>query len=367
MRRPTTPRFDRKRAVWLGVSVALLAGIVWYLPRVADFSEVWKHIRAMSPAELAILAAVAGWNLVTYWVGMVQATPGLKYRQAMVVTESATAVSNTIPGGSAISLGLTYKMMGSWGFSKSRITQSLLVSGIWNNFVKLGMPVLAVVLLAFQGHLTGSRILTGAFGIAALVAAVGVFALILRSERFAWRVGERAGRILRRPLHLLRRPPADGWGDATVKFRGRVVDVVRHSWIRLTISCLIGHLSLLVVLIVALRDVGVSNAEVSWIEILAVFAFVRLLTAVPIMPGGVGIIEIGLISGLTGAGGDHAQVVAAVLVFRLLTYVVPIVFGIVTYVFWRSNRSWLDSAPPATTFRAPAATATGPATVGASR
>ncbi len=76
------------------------------------------------------------------------------------------------------------------------------------------------------------------------------------------------------------------------------------------------------------------------------FAFVRLLTAIPLMPGGLGIIEVGLIAGLTTAGGDKAQVVAAVLVYRMLTYVVPIAFGIVTYLFWKRNTSWLDSAPP---------------------
>ncbi len=64
------------------------------------------------------------------------------------------------------------------------------------------------------------------------------------------------------------------------------------------------------------------------------------------MPGGLGIVELGLISGLTAAGGDKAQVVAAVLVYRTLTYLVPIAFGIVTYLFWKRNTSWLNSAPP---------------------
>ena len=345
-RTDTTRTFDRKRIIWMGISVALLGGIVWYLPRVADFPSVWTHIRAMSAVELGILGLFAAWNLITYWMTMVTVTPGLTYRQAMVATESSTAVANTIPGGSAISLGVTYKMLGSWGFSKSRITQSLLVSGIWNNFVKLGMPILALVLLAFSGQVTGSRILAGSLGIAGLVGAVTVFALILRSETFARKAGERAGRAIRRPLHLLHRPPADGWGDATVKFRDRVVGMVRLTWKRLTVVSLVGHLSLYAVLLIALRDVGVSNQEVSWIEVLAVFAFVRLLTAVPIMPGGVGIIEVGLIRGMTTAGGERSQVVAAVLVFRALTYVVPIVFGIATYLFWRANRSWLNSAPP---------------------
>jgi uncharacterized protein (TIRG00374 family) len=237
---------------------------------------------------------------------------------------------------------------------------SLLVSGLWNNFVKLGMPVLALALLAFQGNANESGIVAGVFGIGALVVAVVVFALILRSEEFARLVGDGVGRLLNRPRALLHRPPAEGWGHATAKFRGRVVGLVRRSWVWLTVSTVVGHLSLYLVLLVTLRDVGVSNDEVSWIEVLAVFAFVRLLTAIPLTPGGLGIVELGLIGGLTTAGGEKPQVVAAVLVYRVLTYVVPILFGVLTYVYWRRNRSWLNSAPPLDQALTPATvTATG--------
>jgi len=338
---------NARKAARLGVSLALVVAIFWFvLPQVADFSKVWAEIRAMTMSELVILAVVAGWNLMTYWIVTVAATPGLTYRQAMVVTESSTAVANTIPGGSAIAVGLTYSMLGSWGFSKSRSTVSLVVSGIWNNFVKLGMPILALALLAFQGQAGTSRVVAGMVGIAALIGAVGLFAFILHDEHVAFRVGEAFGRGMTGPRRLLRRPPATGWGDAMTKFRGRVIGLVRRSWIWLTVSTLIGHLSLYLVLLVTLRDIGVANQEVSWVEILAVFAFVRLLTAIPLTPGGLGIVELGLIGGLTAAGGDHAQVVAAVLVYRALTYVAPIVFGVLTYLYWRRNRSWLDSAPP---------------------
>ena len=100
-------------------------------------------------------------------------------------------------------------------------------------------------------------------------------------------------------------------------------------------------------LVTSLRVMGVSDDEVGWAEVLAVFAFARLLTAIPLTPGGVGVVELALITGLTRAGGDAAQVVAAVLLFRLLTYVLPIVLGAFTYVVWRRKRSWwTDSAPP---------------------
>ena len=76
------------------------------------------------------------------------------------------------------------------------------------------------------------------------------------------------------------------------------------------------------------------------------FAFARLLTAIPLTPGGVGVVELALIAGLTAAGGEDAPVVAAVLLFRGLTYVLPILLGAIAYVYWRRNRSWRDSAPP---------------------
>jgi uncharacterized protein (TIRG00374 family) len=341
------PTLTRKRIVSVGLSLALLAAILYFVvPSLPDFSTVWGYVTAMTPLELGILALVAAWNLATYWLVMVAATPGLTYRQAMVATQSSTAVANTLPGGSAISVGLTYAMMGSWGFSKSRTTVSLVVAGIWNNFVKLGMPVLALALLAFSGQASASRVLAGSIGVAALVGSVAVFAFILHSEDFAQRAGIRAGRMATPLRRILHKGPAAGWDVATLRFRNRIIGIVRHAWIRLSVTSLVGHFSLFLVLVVTLRDIGVSQDEVSWIQALAVFAFVRLLTAVPIMPGGLGIVELGLIGGLTTAGGDRAQVVAAVLVYRTLTYILPIAFGIVTYLFWKRNTSWIDTAPP---------------------
>ena len=66
-------------------------------------------------------------------------------------------------------------------------------------------------------------------------------------------------------------------------------------------------------------------------EALAVFAFARLLTAIPFTPGGLGIIEVALITGLAASGGARAEVAAAVLIFRALTYVLPIPVGLGTY------------------------------------
>jgi putative heme transporter len=341
---------DRRRsstgrtALRVGLSLVLVVAIFYYLLRDIDLGQVWAAIRDMTWLELALLGLISIWNLATYALVWMSVTPGLSFWRAMVMTQATTAVTNTVPAGSAIGVGMTYGMLGSWGYSRSRTTTAVLVSGVWNSFAKLGLPVLALALVAVQGNASAGRITAALAGIAGLVAAVVVFALILRSEEQARRFGVLAGRVASRVLRLVGRPPVDGWELATVKFRNRTVDLLEHGWVPITVATLVSHVSLYAVLLAALRQVGVSDAEVGWAEVLAVFAFARLATAIPITPGGAGLVEAVLIGGLTAAGGDREQVTAAVLVFRALTWGLPIVVGIVCFLWWRRRALTVEAA-----------------------
>lgn len=346
-----------RRSLQAAVSILLVGGIFWYvLHQFADLSSVWAAMRTLTGAEIAVLVLFTGWNLITYWIVVVCATPGLTYPQAAVVTQSTTAVANSLPAGGAIGVGLTYTILGSWGFSKSRATLSVLVTGIWNNFVKLGMPIVAIAWLALEGQPGAGSLVAALAGVAGLVAAIVIFALVLRSEAFAVQVGLVGQRIMSSLRGVFRKGRVTGWDLAVTRFRSRVIGLVSHRWVGLTLATVVSHLSLYAVLLVSLREMGVSQAEVSASQVLAAFAFARLLTAIPLTPGGVGIVELALITALTRAGGDRPAVVAAVLIFRLLTYVLPIVLGGLAYLYWRANRSWRDAAPPMPAELSPAPT-----------
>jgi uncharacterized membrane protein YbhN (UPF0104 family) len=329
----------------------LIVAIFYYLLRDIDLGQVWAQVTAMTWLELATLGLASAWNLATYALVWMAVTPGLSFWRATVMTQSTTAVTNTVPAGSAVGVAMTYGMLGSWAYSRSRTTTAVLVSGVWNTFAKLGLPVLALALVALQGDAGAGRLTAATAGIGALVAAVAVFALMLRSERMARRVGELAGRAASRVLGLFGRPPLAGWELATVKFRTRTLQLLGRGWVPITAATLVSHLSLFAVLLVSLRQVGVSDAEVGWAEALAVFAFARLATAIPITPGGAGVVEAVLIGGLTAAGGDREQVTAAVLVYRALTWGLPIVVGIACYLWWgrRSLTATSTEAPAAET------------------
>lgn len=327
-----------KRTLRVGASIVLVVAIFFFaLPKIADFSDVWTEIGAMTPIELGAMLVATLWNIFTYWFVMMSSLPGSNIWQTMKVNQASTAVANTLPGGGAIGVGVTYGMYGSYGFSRSQISLSVLISGIWNNFVKLGMPVVALVFVALDSNVGGGFVIAAVIGLIVLLVAIGSFGAVLSSDRLAAAVGRRIEKIVSSLRRLFRKEPLVGIAEKTVAFRHDAISLVRERWFSLTLSTIVSHVSLYLVLLIALRNVGVSEQEVSWPEILAAFAFVRLISALPITPGGLGVVELGLTAALVTAGGERAPVVAAVLVYRALTYLLPIPIGLLMYVNYRKG------------------------------
>lgn len=327
-----------KRTLRIGASIALvIAAFFFGLPKIADLSEVRTEIGAMSWVEVAVLIAIALWNIVAYWFVMMASLPGSDIWQSMKVNGASTAVANILPGGGALGIGVTYGMYGGYGFTRSEVSLSILITGIWNAFVKLGMPIAALALVAVENDVGPGLLLASLIGLIFLLVSVGAFIAILASDRLALAVGARLERIVSGLKRMFRKPPATGLAAATVTFRHDAIGLVKHSWLSLTTATLVSHLALFAVLLIALRNVGVEAEEVAWAEALAAFAFVRLLTALPITPGGLGVIELGLSAALVAAGGPEAQVVAAVLVFRALTYLLPMPIGLGMYLSWKGS------------------------------
>ena len=96
-----------------------------------------------------------------------------------------------------------------------------------------------------------------------------------------------------------------------------------------------GNLAVFVVLLVSLRAVGITSSEVTWIEAFAGWALARALQLIPLTPGGVGPVELGLTGILVGLGGANAEVVAAVLLYRAFTVLPTLLLGLATIAAWR--------------------------------
>ena len=315
------------------IAVALLVGV---LPALADFTEVWAAIRDLDQVAVALLLALAAWNILTYQFVIMAALPGLPLAQAFMVGQISTAVSNTIPAGAAVGVGVTYAMFSSFGYGAATIGIAAALTGLWNTFVKLGLPIVALAILAVQGDPHPAALGAALAGLAALVAAVVGLILIVRSDRFAGSIGAMLQRVVSWLAKPFRRGPFTGWDASLREFRVKTAQVLQRRWLWLTLTSILSHVSLFALLLASLRAVGVSAQEVSWAEVLAAFASVRLVTALPITPGGIGLVEVGMTGALVLAGGGQAEVVAGVLVFRVLSYAIQVPIGAVCWVWWRA-------------------------------
>ena len=99
-------------------AILVIAVFTFALPKLADFSEVWREITEMTWIEIGSLVFAGVWNLFTYWLVMMAALPRSNVWQVSKVNLATTAVSNTLPAGGALGVAATFGMFSSYGFTK---------------------------------------------------------------------------------------------------------------------------------------------------------------------------------------------------------------------------------------------------------
>jgi uncharacterized protein (TIRG00374 family) len=291
----------------------------------------------MTGLQLMLVVGAAAASLVAGWVVICSVLPAIRLREAAAVNLGSTAVANTLPAGGALAMGISWAMLSGWGVSASDYVLYTLVSGIWNVFARLGLPVVALLIIVTAGRPQAGLLAAAAAGLVLLVIVAVGFGLLLRSESFAVRADAALGRALAIACRLARRAPPSRAAGSLLGFRERARGLIAERGWRITAATAASNLALWLVLLASVRGLGLSQAQVPWQTSLAAFAFVRLVTVLPVTPGGAGITELGLVGILTAGAGHRVagQVTAAVLLYRAVTYLAPIPCGAIAYAAWR--------------------------------
>jgi putative heme transporter len=318
----------------LGLAVVVVTFAV-VLPRIANYGDVWDVVQTIDTTWLLVLGGTVVLNIVTYAPPWMIALPGLRFRQALPFTQASTAFTYIAPGGGLVGMAGSYGLLRAWGFESGEVTRAVAITGIWNQLSNLLLPVVAVALLSIEGGRDAVLTTAAIVGAVVFTVAVGILALVLWTDGLAESLGALAERAVNRLLRIVRRGPVGGWPAALVRFRHDTVDLIRRRWVLLTLAAVAGNLAVFLVLLVSLRAVGVSASEVTWIEAFAGWSLARALQLVPLTPGGVGPVELGLTGILVGLGGPNAEVVAAVLVYRAFTVLPTLLLGLATIAAWR--------------------------------
>jgi len=329
----------KKRMAIGGIGIAVLVGtFVFILPRIADYRSVWDVVRGLSWEQIGVLVLATIANLATYAPPWMAALPGISYRNATVLTLASTSSTYIAPGVAAVGVATSYAMLRGWGFSGRPVSIAVAVTGIWNQFALLGFPVIALAALTLQ-HEQNSLLQTVALiGLAVFVVAVAAFAAGLSTPTLARKLGDLAARIVDFFLRLIHRKPVKWDGESFVNWRNETIKLLSRRWHVLTLATLAGQLTVFVVMLASLRVCNVTAAQVTFTEAFAAWSLARLLGSLPLTPGGLGFVEVGLTGALVGFGGHNADVVAAVLIYRFLTIVPTLLLGLLAGATWRRHR-----------------------------
>lgn len=321
--------------------LGLLLGIVlvvWGLPRIAQttWSEVFHTLGHVGFGSVMMLFGLMCVGLWSYTFTLTGSLPGLRHFQALIVNLCGSSAGNLVPGGGAAGVAVTYAAFRSWGFSRRDISTSIIVTGVWNLLARMILPVTGLIaLLVAGGELPVAVVRGGLIGAAAGLLLLAVFIAALASERAAGSIGRSVDRVLRpllRRFQPLRKVPVD---DLISDQRARIINVVRRGWVKMTFGLVAFFLVYYVLFWQSLHVVGL---RMTFAHMFAAYAVGRLLTAIGITPGGVGVTEGGTVAVLIAFGADPAQALAGAVLFSLYTHVMEVPLGALAYLGWATSK-----------------------------
>ena len=320
----------------LAIIVLIFVGVI---PQFASYQDAWTAMSNMGAWWWVAILIAATVNQISFVWPYQAVLDRLRFRHGFIETQTTTAISNTVPAGGAVAIGMTFRMFGSFGFANVPISTAVVATGIWNLAFKFGLPIVAVILVVVTGQNAGGAIGAAVIGVAIIVVSGVVLWLTFRSEKSAHWVGRLGDRILNWCLHFFHKPSSDRLENSVLHFRDQTNDIVhRRGWM-LTGTVLASQIAVFVLVLFSARGVGISSDQVSFLQVLLSFAVARLAGAIPITPGGLGTVDAAFIGMLTAFGANSSDALAADMVWRATTYFPPIFIGIGTYLFWKRNEA----------------------------
>jgi putative heme transporter len=328
---------DRKKTIIGSIVAVVFLAIVFarVIPQIGSYAEAADYIQAMTVASIVGLVAVTLFYLFVYGWPFVAATPGLRYKQGFIVNQSAFAVSNGIPAGGVFGLGLQYAQLTSYRTTPTAATAAIGATGVWSVFITLFLPVTGVVALSVSGDNASGYVTAAIVGIAALVVTVGLFALILRSEENAVRIGRISDRVVNGAIHIFKKTVTVDVSAQIMQLRGDIVTLVTRRWIVITIAQIGVSWAQFLILWAALVGVSGSAGTIPLIAAYGCWAISQLGIMIPLTPGGLGTVDAVLIALLTSVGVDNGAATAADLVWRASSYIPQIIVGLISIFYWR--------------------------------
>jgi uncharacterized protein (TIRG00374 family) len=282
-------------------------------------------LSGISPFWLAIALIAQTLSLLAYarLSQVALDAPGVGYGQLLRVDLATLAVSHVVPAGSAVGIGLGYRLLTRSGVPSDRAVTGKALQTVGS----------AVVLnLMLGGALVAALVTHGNNPLYAPVAAVGL-ALILAATIGAALVARSEGWLTRTVVRTLDRLPkvdAESGARLISSLAGTVRRLVgdRRFLTRIVFWAALNWLFEAFALWACVRAFGHTLGPVG---LLVAYGLANVAAAIPITPGGLGIVEGILVPTLVAFDTTKAVALLGVIAFRLISFWLPIPIGFASY------------------------------------
>jgi uncharacterized protein (TIRG00374 family) len=333
---------NRRTVLSLGAFLLLsLAALYFLLPQLAGLEDTWRRIEDGSPYWM-LVALLFGCGMFFSYVAMfrgifLRAGSGrIDWRASYQITMAGLAASRIFAAGGAGGLVLT-----AWALRRSGMRKRIVADKTLTFLILTYMPYMAALIVCGLGLRLGIFNGPAPFGltvvpaiIAIILTAIGVSTALVptdlqrRLEGFARGHGQ-LGKWAQRLANL----PA----SASAGMR----DALRH--LRHPDPALAGAVLFWAFQVAILWASFHAFGDAPPLAVLTQAFFVGMFGNLLPMPGGVGGVEGGMIAALAAFEVDAGQAVVAVLLFRAVTFWLPLIPGVIAYFQLRKTVDrWRD-------------------------
>jgi uncharacterized membrane protein YbhN (UPF0104 family) len=328
-----------KRFVKL-VAAIIMIGLLYYaffvvLPSEIDWDEVTAALSALSATQVVLLGLSGVVVMVLLGWASKASLPGLTMYQGFESsgTSQMTAFVVPPPGDYVI----RFSMYRTYGFTDEQSGVSVLIAMVLRYVAVFLMPVLGYG-IALVGGVAPPDGLAWFLGLtAAWVAVVVLLRQVVRSDAAAHAVGRGISSVVTTVMRWFHRTPAKDLEASVVDFGVKTRGTIEENRLSLAASNIAWGLSNALVLGLAIRFTGLDSSTISLAAIFLATGALMVVNILPI-PGKNALVAPALFTmlGLTTTA-DQSDLTAALVLYRVVTWIEPMLLGIVLFFLWRAR------------------------------
>lgn len=333
---------------FLPTIIAVVIAVVFSVSQRDVLSDILSRLTHIHPLGFLPLAAAGVAMVVARGSFLRACSPGITLKNAITADQSALAAGYGIAlGGGAVGTGLRIHMFTRWGLAPQPVAASIVATAVVPSFTTWGLPIVTLFPSVLTGDADSIELLVFVTAITLVIVSVIFWWFALRSEflfRLTGRIGFAMQRLaLRRlPQRLSKIRNVITRSDPhffSAELRLSIISLLRQRGLHIFSASTFTLCAAFFCLWTSATLFGAEN--LSLYEMLVAFSLVRVLIAVSPIPGAAGIAELGLIALLERNGVSVLDATGTTLLYRFLTWFMPIVIG--TVLWWRYTHSPKES------------------------